>query len=128
MKGSNLDVLKMKRNGLVRRLALTTKDRDSIAEELRKVTSAERNYEEKVLKKETGVELYRSGDYAGLSVGKYKFYYGYEETVGEDWAFTASVDDKEVMRIPASKLGGSGMDMTMCLLHGIGQFLGRYHE
>lgn len=123
MRGTNLDVLQMKRKGLVKELKSATTQRNGIAEQLRETTLAMRKYEEKALKKKTGVELYRAGDYAGLSVGRYKFYYGYEKTVGEEWAFTADIDDKEVMRIPASKLGGSGMDMPMCLLHGIGQFL-----
>jgi hypothetical protein len=62
------------------------------------------------------IEFYSSDDYAGASVhipGKLnaQFYYGWEETVpiphgdDEDWAFVATLDDQEIVRI-----GGSSLD------------------
>ena len=89
--------------------------------------------QDKWLRGETGVEVYRAGDYAGLSVGKYKFYFGYESTMclehvdcsceDNEWCFTADVDDVEVMRVPESGLGQK--DVILNLLHGIGQFLSK---
>lgn len=70
---------------------------------------------------EKPINYYRAGDYAGLEFGKYKFYFGYEETIcpkhgreygaceeaecarGE-WAFVVRKDEKELMCIPESKL------------------------
>lgn len=67
------------------------------------------------------IRAYRASDYAGLEFGKYKFYFGYEETVcpkhkrnytacvdnecdkGE-WAFVVTRNNKELMCIPESKL------------------------
>ena len=89
-----------------------------------------------VLKQDTGVEVYRSFDCAGMSVGRYKFYFGYEKTaccnhgkadcsecIEDYWCFTAEVDGVEVMRIPAPRLGQD--EVLMNLLHGIGQFVAK---
>lgn len=87
--------------------------------------------------KETGIEVYHSGDYAGMKCGNYSFYFGYEETfctthpthvkcdcADEEWAFVArDSDDKELMRLPQSKLASKSGDMVEYLLHGIGQFM-----
>ena len=34
--------------------------------------------------------IYSASDYAGLSGGAYSFYYGYEETKNDEWAFVAT--------------------------------------
>ena len=88
------------------------------------------------LKQETDVEVYRSFDCAGMSVGRYKFYFGYEKTaccnhgkadcsecIEDYWCFTAEVDGVEVMRIPEPRLGQD--EVLMNLLHGIGQFVAK---
>lgn len=65
-----------------------------------------------------------ASDYATCSGGGTEFYFGYERTVGDEWAFTATVDGKEVMRIPQSKLGvRSASDMGEFLLAGISLWL-----
>lgn len=38
-------------------------------------------------------EIYASGDYAGMEVGDWKFYYGYEQTVAGDYAATQEAQD-----------------------------------
>jgi len=87
--------------------------------------------------KESGIEIYHSGDYAGLTCGVYRFYFGYEHTIcpkhgndtrcgcdDEEWAFVARDTDKvELMRLPQSRLASKHGDMVDYLLHGIGQFL-----
>lgn len=85
------------------------------------------------------MDVYTSDDYCGLESGKYKFYFGYEETFCEEhgtescddseWAFTAQVDDKEVMRIPKSKLHPTKDEVPFWyLVAGIGMFLNRNSE
>lgn len=70
-----------------------------------------------------------ASDYAQLAVGKFSFYYGYEETVtvdGEDeWAFTASLENKEIMRLSTTDLDthNSSGDVIEYLLLGIGEYL-----
>ena len=131
MHGTNLDVLQMKRRKLLELQSENNKKRCDLGDQLRSVDSAIRAYEEKELKEYTGVQIYWSDDYAGLSAGSYMFYYGYEETMclkhddcdceDKEWCFTADVDNVEVMRIPESKLKQE--DVIGNLLHGIGQFV-----
>lgn len=90
---------------------------------------------------EKGIDVYTSDDYCGMSVGKYVFYFGYEETIcpkhktntercndtdcelGE-WAFTATVDNKEVLRVPQSQLHPKQYEEPFFhLLTGIAMFL-----
>ena len=86
-------------------------------------------------------DVYTSDDYCGLEVGKYKFYYGYEETSfcpkhgiedcfsrfdcpENEWAFTVKVDGKEVMRLSKSKLHPEKNEVPFWyLVAGIGHFL-----
>lgn len=53
--------------------------------------------------------VYEASDYAGLVAKNLDAYYGYEQTTGEgddaEWCFVASVNGKEIARIPESKLG-----------------------
>ncbi len=86
------------------------------------------------------IDVYCSDDYAGLKAGKYKFYFGYEETMcpikshkedcedngckKREWCFVAIVNNKEIMRIPVSKLYPKKEEEPMFfLLAGIGLFL-----
>lgn len=86
------------------------------------------------------MNVYTSDDYCGLTADKYSFYYGYEETVcsvkshrkncedygceKREWAFTADVDGKEVLRLPTSQLHPTqGEEPFWYLVAGIGHFL-----
>jgi len=65
-------------------------------------------------------DVYITGDYAGMQTGRYSFYFGYEETKDDEWAFVAEVNGIEVMRKGASELTDKkGLDMGEMLLHGI---------
>jgi len=115
--------------------------RDSVRDKVLTIARVQRNRKEAKIRKETGVTVYRSGDYAGMTVGNKMFYFGYEQTVclehgqsectecyekenDTEWCFTADIGDKEVMRIPESKLGQG--NVVMNLLHGIGQFMAKF--
>jgi len=97
---------------------------------------------EKNIKEKTMVDVYCSDDYAGLECGQYSFYFGYEATLcpkhGKDancedehdcekneWAFTVTKNNKEIMRIPSSKLINEWRDTYEALLYGIGQFMNK---
>lgn len=65
-----------------------------------------------------------ASDYATCSGGRTDFYFGYERTVGDEWAFTASKNGVEWLRLPQSKLGvREGSDMAEFLLAGISLWL-----
>lgn len=78
-------------------------------------------------------DVYMSDDYAGLKIGRYHFYYGYEKLVctnhnDEDcqnceWAFVATLDDRELMRIGYSQLSGDGFSVEKNLIVGLGCFI-----
>ncbi|MGD9157198.1 MAG: hypothetical protein PVG39_02205 [Desulfobacteraceae bacterium] len=73
-------------------------------------------------------DAYSASDYAGLSFRGGGFYYGYEETSGEndEWCFSAKFDGVEIV-IPFSKLGAKDMfNVNNCLLVGIGWVLAKY--
>ena len=133
MDGTNLDVLKMKLEKLSGLMVEANKNRSDLTSQYNTTRRAIKSYEKKQLEKTTGVDVYGSDDYWGLSVGKYKFYFGYEYLMclkhsdcscdDKEWCFVASVDDKEVMRIPESRLGGDTGERQ--LLHGVGQFLSK---
>ena len=94
---------------------------------------------EKEFKEKNNTNVYYSDDYAGLEVGKYSFYFGYEVTVCpkhknkdcedlydcdlREWAFQAKIDNKVVMTVPASELWFEHKDVLEYLLLGIGKFL-----
>jgi hypothetical protein len=98
--------------------------------------------EEESYRTSSKIDVFCSDDYAGLDSGKYHFYFGYEETYcpvkshktedncyekdcdkRED-CFVVSVDNKEVLRVPRSKLyPKEGEEPMFYLLAGIGLFL-----
>ena len=107
--------------------------------------ASQEEFQEGIRKEETyrktkNIDVYCSDDYAGLEAWKYKFYFGYEETMcpvkghkedcedngceKREWCFVATVNNKKVMRIPASKLYPKKQEEPMFfLLSGIGLFL-----
>ncbi len=103
----------------------------------RRLFSALLRKKKKVLEAETGVSVYASHDYSGMSCGPYRFYYGYEYTVCQthgagpcdcedsEWAFVAWRGEDELLRIPASKLD-TRLEVEMALLHGVGQFIKQF--
>lgn len=93
---------------------------------------------EKEFKELNKTDVYYSDDYAGMNAGKYSFYFGYEQTYCpehsnkncedngcelREWCFTADMEGREVMRIPASKLWFEHKDVLEYLLLGIGKFM-----
>jgi|GEM_PF-3871771 len=73
-------------------------------------------------------------DYAVLSVGLYRFYYGYEITErkpdedgdGGDWCFQVQVFDMPALTIPRRDLGGDKYSSPAeLLLLGIGAWIGQ---
>lgn len=51
------------------------------------------------------VEQYFSDDYAGLTSGKYKFYYGYEQTdENDEWLFTVEENNKIVYKLSTTEI------------------------
>lgn len=100
--------------------------------------AAERK-EKEAFEKQNNMDVYTSDDYCGLEAGRYQFYYGYEEVWCVDhgpacpegydcekseWAFTAQIDGKEVMRLPKSKLHPEKGEVPFWyLVAGIGHFL-----
>ena len=74
---------------------------------------------------------YTANDYAGVQSKNLSAYYGYEETVGdgddEEWCFVAKVGEKEILRIPQSKLKtADGFDCGASLLEGIGALFDKF--
>lgn len=81
---------------------------------------------------ETGIHLYSASDYVGVTIGDLSFYYGYEETTGNEdeggwrsWCFVARDDGEEVMRIPTADLCPRADGMAEYLLSGIAQYLAK---
>lgn len=76
-----------------------------------------------------------SNDYASLTIGDVKFYYGYEEfdPKTDEWCYITNYDGKEI-KVPASKLSPNDhWDCAKMLLLGIGntfhhQILKEKHE
>jgi len=70
--------------------------------------------------------VYGASDYAGLETDNAKFYYGYEETEGDEWCFTAEFNNQKI-KVPASKLQVKDTwDCVYCLLVGIGWVVTKY--
>lgn len=111
---------------------------------MKKLQEAEQKRKDRVKKEEdfrekNKINIYCSSDYAGMVSGEYSFYYGYEETYCpkhkdkdcgdlydcelQEWCFTASIGDKEVLRVPSSELWFEYKDVSEYLLLGIGKFL-----
>jgi len=71
-------------------------------------------------------KAYESSDYAGLVCKNAKFYYGHEETDGDEWCFTAKFNGQKI-KIPSSKLNVKDpWNCGECLLMGIGWVLTKY--
>ena len=70
-------------------------------------------------------KAYDASDYAGLSGGRFRFYYGYEETDAEDnWQFVAYENDEEMARYTAAEVGARQFDQpVMVLLKGVAKYL-----
>ena len=64
-----------------------------------------------------------ASDYAGLSGGRFSFYYGYEKTIDDEWCFVVSENDQEVARWPASILGNPQFNVEAGLMAGISKWL-----
>ena len=65
-----------------------------------------------------------ASDYAVCRFAGYFFYFGYEETIDDEWAFVVKKSGKEIGRIKGSKLGWAD-DCDDCgeiLLRGIARF------
>ena len=62
---------------------------------------------------------YAASDYAGLEGGGFSFYFGYEETKEDCWAFVMRRDKRELLRFSAKELGVEDADPTEGLLAGI---------
>lgn len=70
--------------------------------------------------------IYVASDYAGLSGGRFAFYFGYEETLDDEWCFVVKENGEETLRIPQSKLGCKDQwDVTANLMAGISEWLER---
>lgn len=73
---------------------------------------------------ETGIDVYTSDDYAGLSLGNLHFYYGYEVTEDDEWCFTVTKGDRELFKMPMSKLHPEKDEVPFWyLVAGIGHYL-----
>lgn len=69
-------------------------------------------------------DAYHASDYAGLVGGKYRFYYGYEETNEDDeWLFRAWQGDTLTMSYTAEQLGMKQFDSPRdVLMRGIARY------
>lgn len=74
-----------------------------------------------------GIEVYSSGDYAGIVSDNFKAYYGYEiQDENEDWCFRANFENTEII-IPFSKLKAPNMfDCQDCLMTGVAWLFKKY--
>ena len=80
--------------------------------------------------------FYVSSDYAGLSAGNVRFYYGYEKLIpveaesddddeyahGTKWAFVAWENGEELFRFSAADLGVDDWECVHVLLAGIARY------
>ena len=113
-------------------------ERERIEGKMKQLLKRQEEEAKELLRKDTGINVYRASDYCGMSCRGYRFYYGYEATVcphhGNDshcdcdereWAFVAYRRDEkeELLRIPQSKLTTSQEPVLNNLLAGIGQFI-----
>ena len=112
-------------------------ERERIEGKMKQLLKRQEEEAKELLRKDTGINVYRASDYCGMSCRRYRFYYGYEATVcphhgndshcscdEEEWAFVAyDGDDNELLRIPWSKLTTSQEPVLNNLLAGIGQFI-----
>jgi hypothetical protein len=68
--------------------------------------------------------FYIASDYDGVSGGRFSFYFGYEETLDDEWCFVAKEVGVEILRIPQSKLGVKDRwNVEANLLAGIARWL-----
>lgn len=113
------------------------------AQRLRNAAAAERQRQEiqrqRSFEERTGIDIGLSDDYAVLTVGELRFYFGYEFTVPEDpgddddveWAFVVhrmsdGRQQAELMRLPESAVHPAEREEpAFYLLAGIGHYLNR---
>lgn len=76
-------------------------------------------------KEQVMAEAYESSDYAGLKGGRFRFYYGYEETDAEgNWQFVAYEGGQERVSFTAQALGAKQFDQpSMVLMKGIARYM-----
>ena len=118
-------------------------ERERIEGKMKQLLKRQEEEAKELLRKDTGINVYRASDYCGMSCRRYRFYYGYEATVcphhgndshcscdEEEWAFVAytRADKEELLRIPQSRLTTSPEPVMMNLLAGIGQFIDKIGE
>jgi hypothetical protein len=73
---------------------------------------------------DSGLRISVASDYASLTVDDLGFYFGYEEEVDGEWAFIASDNGKEVLRLAKSKVHPrKGETPEYYLLAGVGHYL-----
>lgn len=120
---------------------------DELKDELRKLEMEElankqtqARQKEETFRKATGIDVYTSDDYCGMSNGIVSFYFGYEVTMCpkhkyqetcerndcdlSEWCFTADIETTEVMKLPASKISATeGEEPFWYLISGIALFL-----
>jgi hypothetical protein len=67
------------------------------------------------------MNYYESDDYCGCTLGDISFYYGYEVEEDEEWCFTATKNNKEIVRYKCTEITSrrSMFDMTENLIAGI---------
>lgn len=71
---------------------------------------------------------YIASDYASVEGGGLFFYYGYEETLDEEWLFVVKKANETIFFLPASELGVKNtFEVVECLLAGISKWLDESH-
>lgn len=122
--GSFADIPKL--HSLAIRLNDALVDRDRALRRLESVKSDIRELETVTTEKRmSAVSL--SDDYAVMTAGDLRFYFGYEFTMGpaDEWCFVVHREKQELMRVPVSKLGAKvGKDPVEYLLEGIALWIG----
>ena len=69
---------------------------------------------------------YIASDYAGVAGGGVSFYFGYEETMYDEWCFVVKEHGKEILRLTQSELGVKDrFAVEENLLAGISEWLER---
>jgi hypothetical protein len=73
----------------------------------------------------SGIEVYTSDDYCGLTTKNISFYFGYEVTdENDEWCFTVTKNGKKFMKIPKTKLHPEQREEPFWyLIAGIGHYL-----
>jgi len=128
IEGKNLNEIQIKLQNL---------QREELSQERKDKIKTRDDFESK-----TNIKVYTSDDYCGLELDGVSFYYGYEATEcpikshkteqdcdylccdKREWCFTVNIKDKEMMKIPTSKLHPErGEEPFWYLVAGIGHYL-----